>query len=183
MRQKTSTSLSLLTRCVCWWTVVWYSFMTPWTVASQASLSMGFPRQEYWSGLPSPSPRDLANPGIEPVSPESPVLADGFFTSRATTEAKDLSACYACILSCSVVSNSLRPFGLQPTRLLCPWVSFRQEYLSGLPFPSPGDFPDPNIKPSLLLCRQVPYLLSHLGRPEPLRPPSYGRGRTEKEPY
>ena len=42
---------------------------TPWTVAHQASLSMGFSRQEYWSGLPSPSPGDLPNPGIEPGSP------------------------------------------------------------------------------------------------------------------
>ena len=40
-------------------------FVTPWTVASQAPLSMGFSRQEYWSGLPFPSPGDLPNPGIE----------------------------------------------------------------------------------------------------------------------
>ena len=41
---------------------------TPWTVAYQAPLSMGFSRQEYWSGLPFPSPGDLPNPGIEPGS-------------------------------------------------------------------------------------------------------------------
>ena len=44
-------------------------FVTPWTVADQAPLSMGFSRQEYWSGLPFPSPEDLPNPGIEPWSP------------------------------------------------------------------------------------------------------------------
>ena len=44
-------------------------FATPWTVAYQAPLSMGFSRQEYWSGLPFPSPGDLPNPGIEPGSP------------------------------------------------------------------------------------------------------------------
>ena len=44
-------------------------FATPWTVAYQAPPSMGFSRQEYWSGLPSPSPGDLPNPGIEPGSP------------------------------------------------------------------------------------------------------------------
>ena len=44
-------------------------FATPWTVAYQAPLSMEFSRQEYWSGLPFPSPRDLLNPGIEPRSP------------------------------------------------------------------------------------------------------------------
>ena len=43
-------------------------FATPWTVAYQASLSMGFSRQEHWSGLPFPSPGDLPNPGIEPKS-------------------------------------------------------------------------------------------------------------------
>ena len=44
-------------------------FETPWTVAHQAPLPMGFPRQEYWSGLPFPSPGDLPDPGIKPVSP------------------------------------------------------------------------------------------------------------------
>ena len=44
-------------------------FVTPWTVARQAPLSMGFSRQEYWSGLPFPSPGDLPNPGIKPGSP------------------------------------------------------------------------------------------------------------------
>ena len=45
------------------------SFATPWTVAHQAPLPMGFPRQEHWSGLPFPSPGDFPNPGIKPVSP------------------------------------------------------------------------------------------------------------------
>ena len=44
-------------------------FVTPWTVAYQAPLSMGFSRQEYWSGLPFPSPGDLPDPRIEPRSP------------------------------------------------------------------------------------------------------------------
>ena len=56
------------------------SFATPWTVAHQAPLSMGFPRQEYWSGLPFPTPGDLPNPGIEPTSTE---LASGFITAEA----------------------------------------------------------------------------------------------------
>ena len=45
------------------------SFVTPWTAACQAVLSMEFPRQEYWSGQPFPSPGDLPNPGIKPWSP------------------------------------------------------------------------------------------------------------------
>ena len=44
-------------------------FVAPWTIARQASLSRGFSKQEYWSGLPFPSPGDLPNPGIEPESP------------------------------------------------------------------------------------------------------------------
>ena len=47
---------------------------TLWTVAHQAPLSMGFSRQEYWSGLPFPLPGDLPDPGIQPVFPVSPVL-------------------------------------------------------------------------------------------------------------
>ena len=43
--------------------------MTPWTAARWAPLSVGFPKQEYWSGLPFPSPGDLPDPGIEPASP------------------------------------------------------------------------------------------------------------------
>ena len=44
-------------------------FVTPWTVAHQAPLSVGFSRQEYWSGLPFPSPGDLPDPGIKSTSP------------------------------------------------------------------------------------------------------------------
>ena len=51
------------------------TLVTPWTIARQAPLSMGFSRQEYWSGLPRPSPGDLPNPGIEPESLTSPALA------------------------------------------------------------------------------------------------------------
>ena len=55
---------------------VWF-FATPWTVAHQAPLSMGFSRQEYWSRLPFPPPGDLPNPGAEPTSPVSPALQVG----------------------------------------------------------------------------------------------------------
>ena len=48
--------------------------VTPWTAACQAPLSMGFSRQEYWSGLPFPPPRNRPNPGTEPGSPVSPAL-------------------------------------------------------------------------------------------------------------
>ena len=61
-------------------------FATLWTVAHQALLSMGFSRQEYWSGQPFPPPGDLPNSGIEPTSLTSPALAGRFFTASATWE-------------------------------------------------------------------------------------------------
>ena len=61
--------------------------VTPWTEARQAPLSMGFSRQEYWSGLPIPPPGDLPDPGIEPTSLISPALAGRSFTTSATWEA------------------------------------------------------------------------------------------------
>ena len=54
-------------------------FATPWTIACQDPLSLQFPRQGYWTGLPFPSPGDIPDPGIEPMSPE---LAGGFFTTE-----------------------------------------------------------------------------------------------------
>ena len=63
-------------------------FTTLWTVAHQAPLSMGFSRQEHWSGLPGSPPGDLSNPGIKPTSLMSPALAVRFFTTNATWEAQ-----------------------------------------------------------------------------------------------
>ena len=56
-------------------------FETPWTVACQAPLSMEFSRQEYWNGLPFPSPGNLPNPDIKPTSPAAPALEGGVFTT------------------------------------------------------------------------------------------------------
>ena len=55
-------------------------FATLWTVALQTPLFMGFPRQEYWSGWPFPSPGDLPDPGIKPVSP---AFTGGFFNTES----------------------------------------------------------------------------------------------------
>ena len=57
-------------------------FATPWTVVCQPPLSIGFPRQAYWSGLPFPSPWDLPDSGIEHVSLASPILVGRFFTTE-----------------------------------------------------------------------------------------------------
>ena len=60
--------------CVYSFSCVWL-FVTPWTIAHQAPLSMGFSRQEYWSALPLPLPRNLPNPGVKPESHAFPALA------------------------------------------------------------------------------------------------------------
>ena len=60
-------------------------FVILWTVACQASLSMGFSRQEYWSGLPCPPPEN--DPGIEPLYLTSPALSGRFFTTSTTWKA------------------------------------------------------------------------------------------------
>ena len=65
-------------------------FATPWTVDHQAPPSMGFSRQEYWSGLPFPSPRDLPDPGIKP---RSPTLQADALTYAAAAAAKSLQSC------------------------------------------------------------------------------------------
>ena len=80
-------------------------FVILWTVAHQALLSMGFSRQEYWSGLPCSSPGDLPNPGIELPFLTSPPLAGGFFTTNATWEAQ-------------IFLN--KPHGLLPTSEMVP---------------------------------------------------------------
>ena len=76
--------------------LVWL-FATLWTVASQAPLSMGRSKQEYWNRLPYPSPVDLPHPGIEPVSPGSPALQADSFTHWATWKA--LGYTKLCILN------------------------------------------------------------------------------------
>ena len=62
-------------------------FATPWTVAHQVPLSMGFSRQGFWSGLPCLPPGDLPNPGIKFLSLMCPELAGGFFNTSVTLEA------------------------------------------------------------------------------------------------
>ena len=81
-------------------------FATPWTVAHQAPLSMGFFRQEYWSGLPFPSPGDLPDPGVESASP---VLAGGFFTTEPLGKAMKLGnrAHYTVIFLCIYLKFSI----------------------------------------------------------------------------
>ena len=75
--------------CVCMLShfIHFWLFVTLWTVAHQAPLSMEFSSQEYWSGLPFPTPGDLPDPGIEPTCVTSPALVGCLFTTSATWEA------------------------------------------------------------------------------------------------
>ena len=70
------------------------TYVTLWTVARQAPLSVGFSRQEYWRGLPCPPPGDLPDPGIKPASLMFPALLGGFFTTSVTWEVQDLLYSY-----------------------------------------------------------------------------------------
>ena len=65
-------------------------FVTPWTVSGQALLSMGFPKQEYWSGLIFPPPRDLPDPGTELTSPMSSALAGRFLITEPLRKLRSL---------------------------------------------------------------------------------------------
>ena len=70
----------------------------PMDITHQAHLSMKFSRQEYWSGLPYPLPRDIPNPGIKPTSLRSSALADRFFTTTTTTrEGNGTPLQYSCL--------------------------------------------------------------------------------------
>ena len=82
-------TITLLIDCVCVCVSMCVSrsvvtdSVTPWTVTRQAPLSMGFPKQEYWSGLPFPPLGDLPGPQTELTSPVSPALAGRFFTTES----------------------------------------------------------------------------------------------------
>ena len=81
---------------------------TLWTVACQAPLSMGFPRQEYWSGLQFPFPGDLLDPGIEPTSPVPPVLQ----ADSSTAEPSVKTLCNFIVKLIIIISYSLNEFSI-----------------------------------------------------------------------
>ena len=120
-------------------------FVSLWTLACHAPLSMGFPRQKYWSGchfLLQGS--GLPRPGIKPVSL---ALASGFFTTEPPR--KSTIASITMILMKVKSLSCVRLFATPWTvaHQAPPSMGFsRQEYWSGLPFPSPGDLPDPGIE-------------------------------------
>ena len=129
------------------------SFEISWAVAHQASLSMGFPRQEYWAGLPFPSPVDLSGPGTEPTSPA--LQADSL---PLCVRARSLQSCptFCSPVGCSSQDSSVH--GILQARML-QWVVM----------PSSRGSSPPKVQTRfclrLLPCRRVLYPLSHLGSP------------------
>ena len=127
-------------------------FVTPWTVACQASLSMGFSRQEYWSEWPFPSRGDLPDPGIE--------------LHLLHWEVGSLLLSHQVVVVVVVYLLSrvglLQPCGPQHARLLCPWdFPGKNTGVSGH-FLLHRMFPTQESNPGLLHCRQIPYRLSYL---------------------
>ena len=120
---------------------------TPWTVAHQAPLPMGFSRQEYWNGLPFPSPADFRDPRIKPASL---ALTSRFFTTEPPGKWKSLSHVW---------------LFATPWTIYSPWNSLGQNIgvcnLSLLQ----GIFPTQESNPSLLHCQEDSLPLSHLESP------------------
>ena len=123
-----------LCTCVCQLLSPVLLFATSWTIAHQTLLSIGFSRQDYWSGLACPPPGDLPHPGNETQSPS--LHADFFFSQLSKPPGKPSHVCaryifkyficvmsplhYSVQLSYSVVSDSLRPHESQHARPPCP---------------------------------------------------------------
>ena len=130
-------------------------FVTPWTVAYQAPPSMGFSRQEYWSGLPFPSPGDLPKPGIEPVSSalQTDTLPSEPPGKPCTSLVMLITVMFGSHISvcmCAQLFSRVQLFETSWTVSCQAPLSLefsRQEYWSEWPFPSPGDLPDPGIEP------------------------------------
>ena len=112
---------------------------------------MEFTRQEYWSGLPFPSPGYLPDPGIEPGSP---ALEADALTPEPPGKPRE---------EAQVMSNSLRPHGLSPARLLSPWDFPGNSTGVDCHFLLQEVFPTQGSNPGLPHCRQTLYHLSHQG--------------------
>ena len=134
---------------------------TPWTVAHQAPLSMGFLRQEYRSGLPFPSPGGLPDTGIEARSPASPALAGGFLTTETPGKPNTITSKVASVVSlCNPVDILLSSsvHGILQARILeCVAMS------SSRGSSQPRD--RTHVSDISCICRPVLYHQRHLGSP------------------
>ena len=135
-----------------------FHFGTLRIVAHQVPLFMGFSRQDYWSGLSFHPPRNHPNPGIEPTSPA--LQAHSLPLSHQGSTPAQIGS-----VSCSVLSDSLQPHGVQPVRLLCPWNSPGKNTGLGRHSRLQEIIPTQGLNPDLPHCRQILYCLNHQGTP------------------
>ena len=140
-------------------------YVTLWTVAHQAPLSMGFSRQDSWSGLPFPPPGDLPDPGNEPTSLLSPALAGWFVTTSATWEALTGICAVLCLVtqSCPTVCD---PMDCSPPGSSVLGDSPGLNTGVGCHALLQRIFPTQGSYPGLLHCRLILYQLSPKGSPE-----------------
>ena len=145
--------------------------MTPWTVAHQAPLSMGFSKQQYWSGLPFLPPGEHPHSVIEHVFPVSPTLAGRFFFffflplshQRRPFSLGYMVNTYTYIYGgSSVISNSLQPIANSPPGF-SPWDFLVKNTCVGYYFFLQRVFPTQGSNPGLLHFRWILYRLRHLG--------------------
>ena len=127
-------------------------------MAHQAPLSMGFSRQDCWSGLPFPPPRDLPDPRIEPTSPVSPVMAGRFFTTEPPGKPKSILKWKWKQLSC--VQLLATPWTIQSM------VVLQARILEWQPFLSPGDLSNPGIEPGSPTLQVDSLPAEHPGKPQ-----------------
>ena len=132
----------------------------PWIVAHQAPLSMEFSRQEYWSRLPFHTPGDLHDSRIEAMSLASPALAGSFFTIVPPGNLITKPTLCCVVLGHLIMSDSLRPHGLYPARLLC-FMGILQARITGVGCHALLQ----GLNPGLLHCRWILYQLNYQGCP------------------
>ena len=137
-------------------------FATPWTVACQAPLSMKFPRQEYWSGLPFPSSWALPDPGIEPRSPAWQM--DSLSLSQLGSNTAYCLRCAVCLVTQSCLAFC-DPVDCSPPGSSVHGDSPGKNTGVGCHALLQGIFSTQRSNPGLLHCRWIFYHLSHQGSP------------------
>ena len=139
-------------------------FATLWTIDFQASFCPWDSRQEYWIGLPYPSLGILPDPGMGPETPESPAVQAGSLRAEPPEKPRHFSVrvlvAQICVTLCGPVDSVLPGSSVRGILL--------RAHLSGLPFPPPGDLPDPGIKPRSSALQADSLLSEPRGKPQKL---------------
>ena len=133
-------------------------FVTPWTIAHQVPLSMEFSKQQYWSGLPFPTPGDRPDPGIEPTTSVSPALPGGFFTTEPPgtplLKHQFSSVTQSCPTLCDPMNCSTP--GLPVHHQLLEFTQTHIHWVSGAIQPShPLSSPSPPVNPTFLSKKEL----------------------------